>query len=545
MRCSVPSAARLVLLVGFLTLFTGRFAAAQGVVPPPAPSSTGPANIFYGAVPPSPPYLKQPLVLVFVHGLHGTASDWWVGNDMYETAFRAGYRTAFVSMNEDNSRNDLGFDVNGKVLRALLPKVTAHYLTDKVIIIGHSKGGIDAQAAMLDPGTRNLVRAVFTIASPNTGTELADWAFGPGQQIAGSFGLLTPGVFSLRTSSMAAFRAQADPIFRASGIPFFTIEGASFLGDPMTLATGAMLAQQVPGANDGLVPVGRGRLPEEWATDLGKVHTNHFDLDTGSRSFPKIFARLQALDYTLQQFQKIAAGGFGDTHNTWVWSMEWFQGKLYVGTGREIQCVSLRTADVQTGSNIYPLATMAGDCPEGAELYDNLGAEIWRYDPSAQSWERVYKSSNSVAAVVDGQPLTIPSEIGFRGMTRFVERDGTEALYVGGVTAGSILKMGEQLLPDIQPPRLLRSVDGVTFEPVPPGAGHVSRRNRQSASWQQPASSIVPVARFLQGDAVCDDRRLPRRGRRRWFGEPEGRQRRLVSCGTGHRTIPGVESDRL
>src|SRR5579871_4325762 len=31
----------------------------------------------------------------------------------------------------------------------------------------------------------------------------------------------------------------------------------------------------------------------------------------------------------------LAQNGFGDRNNSWSWSMAWFHGKLYVGTGRD------------------------------------------------------------------------------------------------------------------------------------------------------------------------------------------------------------------
>ncbi len=461
------------LAVPFLLAFgLGRPAEAQA--PTPHPAFGGPPNVFYGAVPPSPPYTERPTVLVFLHGLHGTASNWWDGNDMYQMAFQAGYRTAFISMNADNTPNDASLEDNANTLRRLLPIIVDHYQTDKVVIVGHSKGGLDAQAAMLAPSIRRLVRAVFTISTPNTGTELADWAFGPGLPIAGGLGLLTPGVFSLRTQSVATFRAIADPVLQASGIPFFTLEGSDARGNPITAITGLILYQQTPvEKNDGFVPVPRGRLPAEWSTDLGEVKANHFDVNSGSETFAKINARLQALEYTLQQFTRIAANGFGDSHNTWMWSMEWFHGKLYVGTGREEQCLSMLTSDVQAGTNIYPLTVLNGDCPDGRELSQSIAAEIWTYDPATRDWERVYKSPEDIfLGLVDGQAVFTARDVGFRGMTVFTEPDGTEALYVGGVTSGSVYEGLPQFAAHgYPPPRLLRSVDGVHFQAVPQTPG--------------------------------------------------------------------------
>ena len=41
----------------------------------------------------------------------------------------------------------------------------------------------------------------------------------------------------------------------------------------------------------------------------------------------------------------IAQNGFGDPNNSYMWSMDWFKGKLYVGTGRDEEC--METATVQ------------------------------------------------------------------------------------------------------------------------------------------------------------------------------------------------------
>ena len=442
--------------------------------PAPAPDPGGPAHVFYGAVPASPPAARKPWVLVFIHGLHGTAADWWVGNDMYARAHGAGFRTAFVSMSLDNSPNDAGLLANAAVVRAALPLIAEHYETEEVVIVGHSKGGLDAQAAMLQPATRALVRAVFTISTPNTGTELADWAFGPGRPIAEELGLLTPGVAALRVANVAAFRAVADPILKASGIPFFTIAGSDARGNLVTAITGLILYEQTPGQkNDGFVPVPRSRLPSEYASDLGEVGANHFAVDSGNQSFAKILARLQVLEQTLGHFERIAVGGLGDEHNTWTWSMGWFKGRLYVGTGREIECLSVLTSDRQAGTRFYPLFVLNGQCLAEPDLARSIAAEIWSYDPGTRRWQRVYKSPETVALQpVDGQPLFTARDVGFRGMTVFREADGTEALYVGGVTSGSVFEHQPQFAAEgFPPPRLLRSVDGVNFAPVPQDPG--------------------------------------------------------------------------
>ena len=108
------------VLLGFAT-----GAAAQ--VPLPAPDPSGPPNIFYGAIPPDPPYPPKSTVLVFLHGLHGRAADWWTNNDVYSMAYQAGYRTAYISINADNSPNEGNITDNALALQSLVPQIAAHY----------------------------------------------------------------------------------------------------------------------------------------------------------------------------------------------------------------------------------------------------------------------------------------------------------------------------------------------------------------------------------------------------------------------------------
>src|SRR2546425_1525483 len=371
----------------FLTLLVGRLAAqpadpslsstpdpslSASAVPIPQPDPHFP-NIFYGAI---PPLGDAAPVIVFVHGLRGTASDWWIRNNMFQAAFAAGYRTAYFSINPDNSRNDASIADNAAALVAILPRIAVHYQVSQFYVVGHSKGGVDMQAAMLNPDIGKLVQALFTVSTPNQGTELADWAFGPGLPIAGPLNLLTPGVLSLTTTNMASFRQNADPVLKAMGIPFYTIEGDRFTNDPLTIPTGLILKKLVPTEeNDGFVTVPRGQLSPDYAVDLSTVPSDHFHTNTGSTSFPKIDGRIRGFENTLAEFRRIATNGFhelgGSEANSWAWSMKWFRGKLYVGTGRQELCVTLAANDAQTGSKTYAAAMLDGMCPSVGELPSN------------------------------------------------------------------------------------------------------------------------------------------------------------------------------
>ncbi|MCB0002181.1 MAG: hypothetical protein KDH86_06490 [Anaerolineae bacterium] len=192
-----------------LAMVTPARAAVSKQALPPDPQALPPTgncvidNIFYGAVPPGGSHAP---VLVFVHGLSGLALDWWTDqtyagrNEMYSRAYGAGYRTAFVNLNvDDNTPPDCSVErrpandnyVNGAVLAQQLDAITQYYGVSQVDIIAHSKGGIDAQTAIVWSGARSKVHSLFTMGTPHQGSILVDQLWSPeGAWLAGLLGQL-------------------------------------------------------------------------------------------------------------------------------------------------------------------------------------------------------------------------------------------------------------------------------------------------------------------------------------------------------------------
>ena len=489
--------------------------------PPSAPAVTvDPTlpNLFYGA---NPLNGQNGPVLVFVHGLGGTYADWLegnncpttppstpcgkpgpgTGNDMYDYAYQAGFRTVFLSLNTNNTPNNLSIETNSAMLQTMFPLILLHYPgVTKFFFVCHSKGGLDLESAIANPKWLGLANMVITMGTPNQGDALATWIFLPAQQTLGeTLGLLTPAVQSMEIANVEQLRTQWDPIFQQAQIPFYTLSANTYTcvnstGPCTTAITGPLLAgiTEPPGGkltpcnetgnapgnspcNDGLVDHPESLLPESYAMELGVINCNHFELRIGDNSFPFINAQVLAFQMEQPGIQNVATGGFGDQHNSWSWSMSWFQNNLYVGTGREVYCVTSATALIQLDlAGLYPPAI--GDCTPDYH-YLPLRAEIWQYNPATNIWTRVYQSPNTLSTVAtDGSIVATAQDIGYRSLTLVTEPGNppVQALYAGGVTSGELFECHP---PNITtgctpqgswpPPRILRTTDGVTWTPIP------------------------------------------------------------------------------
>lgn len=473
-----------------------RVEAATPAAPPLTVDAVVP-NLFYGAIPPNG---QHGPVIVFVHGLQGSYQNWiesqncptvppagpactGANNTMYDQAYQAGFRTAFMSLSPDNSNNNTSIQTNAAVLQGMFPRILSQYSVTKVYFVCHSKGGLDLEDAIATPQWLGMANMVMTLGTPNQGDALADWIFLPANQALGqTLGLLTPAVQSMEVANVQSLRLQWDPLFQKAGIPFYTLSGntsnCTHGTGCSTAITGPILTSITtpPGGtapyNDGLVDHPESLLPTTYAMEIGVIHANHFALLQGSFSFPFVYGHVIALDNSQPGFKQVSNGGFGDEHNTWSWSMAWFNNKLYVGTGREVYCVTSAVAAIQLGlPGLYPPSI--GDCTPDYH-YLPLQAEIWQYDPSTNIWTKVFESEASLNILDNtGNPVTTGRDIGFRGLQVVTEPGGVTALYAGGVTSGELFECsppnkttGCAAPGTWPPPRILRTADGVNWAPV-------------------------------------------------------------------------------
>lgn len=301
--------ALLITLIALTALWLLPSPAAAARLPDPQPVANPAdcfeANIFYGETPPGH---EDGNVLVFVHGYSGKALDWWFFNfstglnDMYEQAYNAGYRTAFLDVNisPDNPTCETlrqpvvsTFD-SGEAISRQLDYIRQHYDVDKVDVIAHSKGGVDTQTAILFAGADDKIRNVFTLSSPHQGELLSDLIW---SELGDLFGDLVTvvqqdeGTRSLRIANMTVFRLYADEQPVNDQINYFTAAGTGWQGSGGVTQISGLILQNLGYDNDGIVTVDSATLP--YGAQFFLREWSHAEMYQGYNAFPYIEAILR------------------------------------------------------------------------------------------------------------------------------------------------------------------------------------------------------------------------------------------------------------
>jgi SAM-dependent methyltransferase len=155
-------------------------------------------------------------------------------------------------------------------------------------------------------------------------------------------------------------------------------------------------------------------------------------------------------------FRQLAGAGFGDPRNSYAHCMNWFRGRLYVGTTRNIfQLVSIAPDQSTDAFHLWPVPVPRGLDATGLEQ----NCQIWRSSPLGGPFEQVFESPRIESQ--DGR-YKVWRDFGYRSMVVCrTETDDAEALYVS--TMSSSKAPGALIL---------RSADGERFEAVTdPGIG--------------------------------------------------------------------------
>jgi triacylglycerol lipase len=147
---------------------------------------------------------------------------------------------------------------------------------EKVIVVAHSMGGLDARYMISRLGMDDRVEALLTVCTPHRGSPFADWCvlhfekrFGA-YRLLNSLGVDVQAGNDLTTASCRKFNEE---VLDAPGVRYFSVSGARpwNLVPPFALPSWKIV-QEAEGDNDGLVSV----KSSTWGTHLGVWPADHW-----------------------------------------------------------------------------------------------------------------------------------------------------------------------------------------------------------------------------------------------------------------------------
>ena len=147
---------------------------------------------------------------------------------------------------------------------------------DRIDLIAHSLGGLDARYALAKLGLARRVRSLVTIGTPHRGSPIADlmltgvldWP----RRLAKTVGLPIEALEWLSTASLAKFNEE---ILDVPGVRYASVVGGmrgAKTAVPLPLIAAHAYLRKVSGANDGLVPISS----QYWGETLAEIEADHF-----------------------------------------------------------------------------------------------------------------------------------------------------------------------------------------------------------------------------------------------------------------------------
>jgi triacylglycerol lipase len=145
---------------------------------------------------------------------------------------------------------------------------------ERVDLIAHSLGGLDARYALAKLGLASRVRALVTIGTPHRGTPLADLASGSGplalaRKTIAALGVPLAAVDWLSTPALERFNHE---IADVPGVRYACVVGGIVGGAALPLSPAHAYLKSIAGPNDGLVPVSS----QFWGETLAEIEADHF-----------------------------------------------------------------------------------------------------------------------------------------------------------------------------------------------------------------------------------------------------------------------------
>jgi triacylglycerol lipase len=236
--------------------YHARLVPLEGVAPVPGPTERGP-----------------PLPVVLVHGLFGFDRIGVPGARLHYFRGIAKHLEA-IGCHAHAVRLPAMASVPERA-QALADKINA-LPHERVDIIAHSLGGLDARYALAKLGLAKRVRSLVTIGTPHRGSPIADLAvagtLGLLRKAIGKLGITSHAVDWLSTSALEKFNADVPDV---PGVRYACVVGGiREKHTPIALAIMPLHAylRRIAGANDGLVPI----ASQYWGETLAEIEADHF-----------------------------------------------------------------------------------------------------------------------------------------------------------------------------------------------------------------------------------------------------------------------------
>ncbi|MEJ7602074.1 MAG: alpha/beta fold hydrolase [Kofleriaceae bacterium] len=222
---------------------------------------------------PAPPPRVAPLPVVLVHGLFGfdrvgvpgAHFDYWRGIAKHLDTL--GCQAHAVKLPPAASVPE-----RAKQLVAAIDAL-GH---DRIDLIAHSMGGLDARYAITHLGVASRVRSLVTVGTPHRGTPIADLvargALKQARILIRTIGIPLAAIDWLTTDGLAKFNHETPDV---SGVRYACVVGGLHRSDsvvPLTLIPAHAYLRKVAGPNDGIVPVSS----QYWGETLAEIEADHF-----------------------------------------------------------------------------------------------------------------------------------------------------------------------------------------------------------------------------------------------------------------------------
>ncbi len=148
---------------------------------------------------------------------------------------------------------------------------------ERIDIIAHSLGGLDARYAVAKLGLAARVRSLVTVGTPHRGSPIADLAsegpLGLARKAIAALGVQMTAVDWLTTAALEQFNRE---VVDVPGVRYACVVGGiRSPSTPVSLAIAPAHAylRKVAGPNDGLVPM----ASQYWGETIAEIEADHFE----------------------------------------------------------------------------------------------------------------------------------------------------------------------------------------------------------------------------------------------------------------------------